>query len=58
MMNMTITEDDLRELSRMCQTIASQAYQYEFTKTNDLMDKAAIVFDLLADEMHSQNTKR
>lgn len=55
---MTITEEDLRQLSQMCQTIAGRAYLYELTKTYDLMDKAATVFDLLADEMHSQNTER
>lgn len=55
---MTITEEDLRELSRMCQIIADQAYLHEFTKTYDLMDKAAIVFDLLADEMQSKDTER
>lgn len=55
---MTITEADLRELSQMCRTIASQAYLYEFTKTYSVMDNAAIVFDLLADEMQSQNTEQ
>lgn len=55
---MTITEADLRELSRMCQTISGRASMYGFTETHDLMDKAAVVFDLLADEMQSQNTER
>lgn len=55
---MTITEEDLKELSHMCQTVADQAYLYEFTRTHDLMDKAATVFDLLADVMHSQNVER
>ena len=58
MINVTITEEDLRELSRMCQTIADQAYLHEFTKTHEIMDDAAIVFDLLADAMQSKDTER
>jgi hypothetical protein len=42
----------------MCQTIAGKAYLHELTKTYDLMDKAAIIFDLLADEMQSKETER
>lgn len=55
---MTITKDDLRELSRMCQIIAGRAYLGKFESAYDLMDKAAIVFDLLADEMQSKDTER
>lgn len=53
-----MTEKDLRELSSLCEETAGEAYFYGLTSTYDLMDKAATVFDLLADKVKEKNVAK